>query len=74
MRTDREAQGKAEGPGKDKGGLVNRGGLAGGQGASTETGEHTGSKQRPDKTRDFEKCVSMPKTFLLYLLDDFGSK
>ena len=53
---------------------MNRGGLAGGQGASTETGEHTGSKQRPDKTRDFEKCASMPKAFLLYLLDDFGSK
>ena len=36
-----------------------------GQGVSTETGEHTGSKQRLHKTRDFEKCASMPKTYLL---------
>jgi len=36
-----------------------------GKGASTETGEHTGFKQRLHKTRDFEKCTSMPKTYLL---------
>jgi len=58
-------KGKQKGPGKDKGGLMSSGGLAGGQGASTETGEHRGSKQRPHKTRDFEKCKSMPKTYLL---------
>ena len=58
-------RGPRESRGADKGGLVNRAGLAGGKGASTETGEHTGSKQRPHKTRDFEKCASMPKTYLL---------
>jgi len=64
MRTYREAQRKAEGPWERQGRSGEQRRLEawqGGQGASTETGEHTGSKQRPHKTRDFERCASMPK-------------
>jgi len=56
------AQGKAEGPWERQGRLYR------GQGALTETGEHTGSKQRPHKIRDFEKCASMPETYLLIFI------
>jgi len=39
-----------------------------GQGASTETGEHTGSWQRPHKTRDFEKNRENPQNIPTQLL------
>jgi len=72
MRTDREAQGKAEGPWERQGRSGEQRRLGGGrQGASTETGERTGSKQRPHKTRDFEKCASMLKTYLLAAYSKF---
>jgi len=65
MWTDREAQGKAEGPWERQGRPGEQRRHYSGQGASTETGEHTGSNQISHKTRDFEKCATMPKSYLL---------
>jgi len=51
---DRRALGKIE----ENWGTEGRPGR--GQGASTETGEHRGSWQRPHKARDFEKNRENP--------------
>jgi len=53
-REGRGAPGKTRGHGEQR--RLDRG-----QGALAETGEHTGSKQRPHKTRDFEQARQCPK-------------